>query len=282
MTQQEQEAIEAYAKEIMKSGCVSNERDFVDGMLKGAKFALSELRKPSEENRARIQELLWAFSCDASANPKEITEEIIRAAQMCEPEPSNICPECGYPRTTQGNGIVERICTCGEPSEPIGRTDEELVKKIELCMEYESVSLKNYDNYPYLCGMSFRKVATEIAKLLPSIPTYYPYDSKMFQELFNYMSENYHVSLLESEMDEIMRICLKVVGGKVAPENQKNDVNVELLEALKDMLIGLTDIDYPDDCDDYTIFNTGYTKEMIENAKLAISNYEKQINNGKK
>jgi len=264
MTQQERKAIEAYAKEIMKSGCVSNERDFVDGMLKGAKFALSELRKPREENKTRIKEL------------KPDRQQLVDAL--------NTFKVSGEDAGCWADAIIdsfEQSEPC-DPSDPIGRTDEELVKKIELCMEYESVSLKNYDNYPYLCGMSFRKVATEIAKLLPSIPTYYPYDSKMFQELFNYMSENYHVSLLESEMDEIMRICLKVVGGKVAPENQKNDVNVELLEALKDMLIGLTDIDYPDDCDDYTIFNTGYTKEMIENAKLAISNYEKQINNGKK
>jgi len=49
MTQQERKAIEAYAKEIMKSGCVSNERDFVDGMLKGAKFALYKFRELSEE-----------------------------------------------------------------------------------------------------------------------------------------------------------------------------------------------------------------------------------------
>jgi arginyl-tRNA synthetase len=62
INEQEQEAIEAYAKEIMKSGCVSNERDFLDGILKGAEFALSELHKPSEK---LIQEILNIISREA-------------------------------------------------------------------------------------------------------------------------------------------------------------------------------------------------------------------------
>ena len=94
---------------------------------------LSELRKPSEENRARIMELLWVFSCDSTTDPKEITEEIIRAAQNCEPE----------------------------PSEPIGRTDEDLVNKIT------DILLKNHHGAGFTIP-DFKATGFEIAKLLPS------------------------------------------------------------------------------------------------------------------
>ena len=196
MTQQEQEAIEAYAKEIMKSGCVSNERDFLDGMLKGAEFALSVFRKTVE-------------------------------------------------------------------SEPIGRTNEELIQRITALIWEEAYSTEKgeqcavYDN-------DFDYIAKNIAKLLPSIPTYYPYDIEMFQELFSYMYDNHHVTLLDSEMDEIMRICLKIIGGKVVAENQENDMNVELLKTAKDAL--------------KTFYRVGCTDEaeIVQELKEAIANIEKQ------
>jgi len=74
--QQEQEAIEAYAKEIMKSGCVSNERDFLDGMLKGAKFALSELRKPSE-SRPQIVDFF-----DKDCNISDVQAELSKSHKL--------------------------------------------------------------------------------------------------------------------------------------------------------------------------------------------------------
>lgn len=40
----------------------------------------------SEDNRIRIHELLWVFSCDATTDPDKITEEIIQLATMCEPK----------------------------------------------------------------------------------------------------------------------------------------------------------------------------------------------------
>jgi hypothetical protein len=76
---------------------------------------LSELRKPSEENRARIMELLWVFSCDSTTDPKEITEEIIRAAQNCKPEPS------------ENIGQRERLCLIIDkylPAEGVGTERE--------------------------------------------------------------------------------------------------------------------------------------------------------------
>ena len=110
MTQQERKAIEAYAKEIMKSGCVSNERDFVDGMLKGAKFALSELRKPREENKTRIKEL------------KPDRQQLVDAL--------NTFKVSGEDAGCWADAIIdsfEQSEPC-DPSDPIGRTDEELVK----------------------------------------------------------------------------------------------------------------------------------------------------------
>ena len=61
---------------------------FQKGFLAGAK-ALDEMRKPSFDNRAKIQELLWDFSCDVTADPCVITEEIILLALNCK-LPENI------------------------------------------------------------------------------------------------------------------------------------------------------------------------------------------------
>ena len=144
---------------------------------------------------------------------------------------------------------------------------------------------------------SFRKVATEISALLPSPKTYYPYDAEMFQELFDYMSENHNVTLLESEMDEIMRICLKVAGGKVVASSRgqendtnedkdyqkskanilikagyiagKNDVNVELLEALKSA------VKFIQCCP--ALSNEDRSPKGLERWGELVTNYEKQM-----
>ena len=87
MTEQEQKAVEEAAK---KHELFSSIRGDKYSFVKGAEF-LSNLRKPSEpeisvDNRAKIMELLWVFSCDGSADPKVTTEELVRLAQNCEPE----------------------------------------------------------------------------------------------------------------------------------------------------------------------------------------------------
>ena len=294
MTQQEQEAIEAYAKEIMKSGCVSNERDFVDGMLKGAKFALSELRKPSE-SRPQIVDFF-----DKDCTISDVQAELSKSHKL-------------YNYTQALDSYIDQLEF--KSSKNIGRTDEELIHSIASLIKADLMSsyAPNFyeegtsDGLPLVdllsstdsidSGMENISLLVdgmdcieEIAKLLPSIPTYYPYDIEMFQELFSYMYDNHHVTLLKSEMDEIMRICLKVVGGKVAPENQendvnedkdyqkskanilikagyiagKNDVNVELLEALKKIKT-MCDGDRTSENSIWYICNR------------AITNYEKQM-----
>ena len=137
MTEKERQAI---GQAIRKHWDYIHEEDLISDIL----LALSELRKPSEGNRARIMELLWVFSCDGTTDPKEITEEIIRAAQNCRPNPSNICPECGYPKNTQGNGIVERICTCGEPPEYIG---QQKIHQCKVCGLIYDNSTELYEHY---------------------------------------------------------------------------------------------------------------------------------------
>jgi hypothetical protein len=95
MTAKEKEIVEQHAKASFDAVC-SAIGEFMcekgraynegmrDGIMIGAKI-LDNLRKPSEDNRAKIQELLWVFSCDASVDPKETTEELIRLAQCCAP-----------------------------------------------------------------------------------------------------------------------------------------------------------------------------------------------------
>ena len=108
MTEKERQAI---GQAIRKHWDYIHEEDLISDIL----LALSKLRNPSEENRARIQELLWAFSCDGTADPKEITEEIIRAAQNCKPEPS------------ENIGQRERLCLIIDkylPAEGVGTERE--------------------------------------------------------------------------------------------------------------------------------------------------------------
>ena len=82
MTEQEQQAIDKLAEKF--SIHKDSEVDAEEGFLAGAK-ALDEMRKPNFDNRAKIQELLWAFSCDGTTDPNVITEEIILLAQNCKP-----------------------------------------------------------------------------------------------------------------------------------------------------------------------------------------------------
>ena len=117
--------------------------------------------------------------------------------------------------------MLELTATPNEPSEYIGQS-ERLSLIIDKYFPAEGVGTER--------EKARMELFNEIAKLLPSTPTYYPYDAEMFQELFEYMYDNHHVTLLESEMDEIMNICLRVIGGK------ENDVNKELLKACKDSL----------------------------------------------
>ena len=129
VTEQERNAIESYANnhagisddKFANSAKKYDAYDLCDAVQKGAEFALSELRKPS-----------------------------------------NICPDCGYPKTTQGNGIAERICTC-EPSESIGQTDEKLIQKVEEILRTEFRLIPGQYGY--------NECAIEIAKLLPYSPS---------------------------------------------------------------------------------------------------------------
>lgn len=47
----------------------------------------NQINKTDTEARAEIMELLWVFSCDATTDPKEITERIIDLAQYLNPKP---------------------------------------------------------------------------------------------------------------------------------------------------------------------------------------------------
>jgi len=80
------------------------------------------------------------------------------AAQNCKPKQSNICSECGYPKTTHGNGIVERICTCGKPSENIGQ-HERLCLIIDKYLPAEGVGTER--------EKARMGLLTEITSLLP-------------------------------------------------------------------------------------------------------------------
>mgnify|MGYP003613013565 CR=1 FL=1 len=133
MTEQEQQTIEKAAKEFSKSRSDGKHfRDLECGFLAGAK-ALDEMRKPNFDNRAKIQELLWTFSCDATTDSKVITEEIIRLAQSCKLE----------------------------QTDDIRQPEEDLVKEIMGIMkEFAPLEKIEIDN--------FYNVAIEIAQLLPS------------------------------------------------------------------------------------------------------------------
>jgi len=94
--------------------------------MKGYNLAKADLHppenigqpKPSEDSRSKIQELLWVFSCDASADPKETTEEIIRLAQKSE-------------------------------SKPVNKTDEGLVSKVEMFEFAKWASINGYRLFPF-------------------------------------------------------------------------------------------------------------------------------------
>lgn len=148
----------------------------------------------------------------------------------------------------------ERGITITKVSEA-GRTGEDLVQKIsKLLLDYTK------EHYESTVMLDCNYLAAEIIKLTPNIPTYYPYDTEMFQELFNYMAGEHNVTLLESEMDDIMRICLKIVGGKFAPsskcqENHSVDVsNMVSKEVMFDFVRWLREADR---------FNGGQSLKMV-------------------
>jgi len=148
----------------------------------------SELHKLSEESKAKITELLWAFSCDASSDPKEITEEIIRIASMGYPseniqvEPLTfrdqdapmkklVVPSTGTGKMgiTHPKVIVE---VSAPPSDLIGQADKELIEKIETILDHNSIEVTkgNYATGEFAVDSSdFITVATEIAQFLPSM-----------------------------------------------------------------------------------------------------------------
>jgi hypothetical protein len=97
---------------------------------------LPENREESENNRAKIEELLWVFSSDGTVNPKETIEEIIRLAQGCV-----------------------------QPSENSGQM--ELEQKIEeVLISHGRVAPKT--NHFSVYGLEIRRSAAEIAALFPS------------------------------------------------------------------------------------------------------------------
>lgn len=135
MTKQEAAAINEAAKKYVSEHCANGthlERCSNMSFIAGAK-ALDEMRKPSFDNRAKIQELLWDFSCEGTADPNVITEEIIRLAQNCE------------------------------MSENSGQVDEDLVKKIT------DILLKNHHGAGFTIP-DFKVTAFKIASLIRSSP----------------------------------------------------------------------------------------------------------------
>ena len=222
MTQQERQVIEEaaidYADRIFEErlGNIGAK----NGFKAGADFALSELRKPSEEPK-KIEGIpeplipLWEKIISLDSESINVGTKNWIIASLID----------GY-----NVGVAE--------SEPIGQTDEDLIQKITEILKKQSADIPT----PYgkeakvLFDSYFKSAATEIAKLLPQIPTYYPYDTEMFQELFNYMANEHDVNLLESEMDQIMNICLKVVGERVEPYSPSGENGVNVKSALSELV----------------------------------------------
>ena len=120
MNEQERRAIEEAAKKYSASKTDGKHyRDLQCGFIAGAEFALSELRKPSEDMIQRIEEIL---------NPQFENDvftwcQIHKAISKLQPIEPVFCPDCGYRVRLSGNGVAEQLCTCHRwPPEQKGTT----------------------------------------------------------------------------------------------------------------------------------------------------------------
>ena len=141
VTEQERNAIESYANnhagisddKFANSAKKYDAYDLCDAVQKGAEFALSELRKPSESEpidfTPKLREYFENTPC----------EDILKAWDS-----------------------IKRFDV-----ELTGRTDEELVQKIESVM-YSHAAPLPASGLQIIYIDSVNKIATEIAKLLPS------------------------------------------------------------------------------------------------------------------
>jgi hypothetical protein len=83
----------------------------------------------SIDNRARIMELLWVFSCDGTADPKKITDEIILLAQNCKRQPDNSELLEALEETDKDLCVLESTMLQIEQRDHLAEGMTELVKK---------------------------------------------------------------------------------------------------------------------------------------------------------
>lgn len=139
ITEQERQTIEEAAIKYIKSFFAEGshlERCCLMSFKAGAAFAPSELRKPSEELREKIKELLWSFSSDATVNPDTVLEDIIF------------------------------LCSIHSP-----KTDKDLIQQIEtLFVAYNAkFEINEWRGFTHrIKKLNNKSVATEIVKLIPS------------------------------------------------------------------------------------------------------------------
>jgi len=219
ITEQERKAIEAYAREIMKSGCVSNERDFLDGLFKGVNFALSELRKPSEPWPPKQEGSTYAAisTTDKSlGKPSENTDKLV----IVEAFADNGEHSHWYLIDSKTGATI------WEEPETIGRTDEELEKEIKQILLGESIIQKvefkgDFFKMNIVREWDFEKVSTEIVKLLPSSRS----QENVNKELLD--AAKYFRAAWNCEWSKLTAKCDDVNKHNLSIENAEKQINHE-------------------------------------------------------